>query len=77
MRIAIIIVHTLSEKHVSHSAVQVINDWLTAVNHQTISKLHRLGTLTTQLARHDYFAALSATLHDEFENTIAGSAPYI
>ena len=41
---------TLSEENVANGGIDVVTDWLTAVDHQTVDKLHRLGTLSTQLA---------------------------
>lgn len=55
------------------SCVYVIVDGVSAVDHQTIHKLHGLGPLTPELARHYHLTALGTTLHDEAQNTIAGS----
>merc|ERR1712179_493244 len=63
--------HTLSEKYVTDSSVDVLVAWLSAVDHKTIHKLHGLGSLTTELSRHNNLAALGTALHDESENTIA------
>lgn len=40
----------------------------------TYRELHGLSTSSTQLARDDNLATLSTTLHDESEDTIAGSS---
>ncbi len=58
----------------AYGAVQEVNDGLTAVDHEPISKLHGLGTLTTQLARHDHLTALGSALHDKLEHSVARSA---
>lgn len=54
------------------SGVHVIVDRVSTVDHETVHELHGLGPLTPELARHDHLTALSSTLHDEAENTIAG-----
>lgn len=41
---------------------------------KTYSELHGLGTGSTELARNDNLATLGTALHDEAEDTIAGSA---
>lgn len=46
---------------------------LTRVNHETVGELHRLGTSSTELARDDNLATLSARLHDEAQDTVAGA----
>lgn len=63
---------TLAEQDVANSGVHVIVDRVSAVDHQTIHKLHGLGPLTPELAGHDHLTALGTALHDETENTIAG-----
>lgn len=40
----------------------------------TYSELHGLGTSSPQLSGNNNLAALGAGLHDESENTVAGSA---
>ena len=54
--------------------VDIVIDRLARVDHQAVNKLHRLGTLSTQLARDDDFAALGTGLHDVADNTVAGAA---
>ena len=41
---------------------------------QTYSELHGLGTGSTELAGHNDLATLGTALHDETEDTIAGTA---
>jgi len=41
------------------------------VNHESIGKLHALGTSGTEFSRDNNLATLGTTLHDESENTIA------
>lgn len=48
--------------------------WLTRVDHETVGELHALGTSRTQLSGDNDLATLRAALHDESEDTIAGSA---
>jgi len=66
--------HTLLQEDVPDGVVNKVTRGLTRMDHEAISELHRLGTCRSQLARDDDFAALSARLHDETKNTIAGSA---
>jgi hypothetical protein len=47
---------------------------LRKTHHESINKLHGLGTSTTNLSRHNDFATLSSRLHDETNNTIASSS---
>jgi hypothetical protein len=47
---------------------------LSGVDHETVGELHRLGTSSTELARDDNLATLGAGLHDEAEDTVAGTA---
>jgi hypothetical protein len=44
------------------------------VDHEAVGELHGLGTGGAQLSRDDDLATLSTGLHDEAENSIAGSA---
>ena len=64
---------SLSEKNVSASHVNILIDWVSRVDHQTINKLHGLGSLTSQLATDHHLATLGSGLHDEPQHTIAGS----
>lgn len=64
---------TLAEQDVADSGVHVIVDWVSAVDHQTVHKLHGLGPLTPEFSRHDHLTTLGSALHDEAQNTIAGS----
>ena len=58
----------------SNCLINVVIHWIAAVNHQTVDKLHRLGTLTPQLAGHYHLAAFSTAFHDETQHTVASSA---
>jgi hypothetical protein len=42
--------------------------------YRTYRELHGLSTRSTELSRNDNLATLGATLHDESQNTIAGSS---
>lgn len=64
-------VPTLPQQDVTDCCVYIVVDGVSAVDHQAIHKLHGLGPLTPQLARHHNLAALGSTLHDEPQNTIA------
>lgn len=57
----------------SNSIVDELMSGLTRVNHETVGELHGLGTSSTELARHNDFAALCAGFHDEAEDTIAST----
>merc|ERR1712062_960459 len=62
----------LSEENVSAGHVHVLVDGISGVDHQTVNKLHGLGSLSSQLAAHHNLAALGSALHDEPEDSIAG-----
>merc|ERR1712019_279169 len=61
----------LSEENVPAGHVHVLVDGISGVDHQTVNKLHGLGSLSSQLAAHHNLAALSSALHDEPEDSIA------
>lgn len=63
--------NTLSQLDVLDGTLNVVVDWVTRVNHQTVDELHGLGTLTTELTRDDDLAALGARLHHEAKHTVA------
>merc|ERR1719333_616007 len=65
---------SLSQEDVSASHVNIIVDWVSGVDHQTINELHGLGSLSSQLAADHNLATLSSGLHDETEDTIACSS---
>ena len=52
--------------------IDVVVAWVTRVDHQAVDELHGLGSLTSELAGDNDLAALSARLHDESEDTVAG-----
>ena len=39
--------NTLAEENVTDGDVNVLGDWVTGVDHETVSEFHGLGTLTT------------------------------
>ena len=65
---------TLAEQDVAGGAVDELLGGLTGVDHEAVGELHGLGTGGTELAGDDNLAALGAALHDEAEDTIAGTA---
>ena len=65
---------SLSQKNVSASHVDILVDWVSRVDHQTIHELHGLGSLSSELARHHDLASLGSRLHDEAEDTVARSS---
>lgn len=54
-------------------AVDEVAGGLTGVDHEAVGELHGLGTGGTQLTGNDDLATLGAALHDEAEDTIAGT----
>jgi hypothetical protein len=44
------------------------------VDHETVRELHGLGTGSTQLSGNDNLTTLGTALHDESQDTVAGSA---
>jgi len=65
---------TLSHLDVADGFLDVLSAGLTRVNHDSITKLHSLGTLSTELSGDDNFTSAGTRLHDETEDTIAGTA---
>lgn len=53
--------------------VDIVDVGLTRVDHEPVDELHRLGTSGAELAGDDDFATLGARLHDESEDTVAGT----
>lgn len=66
--------NTLSEQNVTSGTVDELLGGLTGVNHEAIGELHGLGTSSTELARDDNLTTLGTRLHDEAEDTIAGTS---
>jgi hypothetical protein len=62
---------TLPEQDVSYSIINEVSRGLTGVDHESIGKLHRLGTSGTKFAGNDHLATLCTRLHDEAEDTVA------
>lgn len=65
--------HTLAEQDVTGGAVDKVLSGLTGVDHEAVGELHGLGTSSTELARNDDLATLGARLHDEAQDTVAGT----
>jgi hypothetical protein len=66
--------NTLSEEDVTGSVVDEVLGGLTRVNHEAVGELHGLGTGSTELTRDNNLTTLGTRLHDETENTIAGTS---
>ncbi len=64
---------TLAEEDVAHGDVNELAGRITGVDHETIGELHGLGTLGTEFARYHDLTTLGAGLHNEAQNTIAGT----
>lgn len=65
---------TLAEENVAGGAVDEVERGLTGVDHEAVGELHALGASGAQLTRYDDLAALGTGLHDETEDTVAGTA---
>ncbi|KAH6604001.1 hypothetical protein Trco_007447 [Trichoderma cornu-damae] len=65
---------TLSEQNVAGGAVDEVLGGLARVDHEAVGELHGLGAGGTELSGDDNLAALGARLHDEAQDTIAGTA---
>ena len=62
---------TLSHHHVTDGGVNILSGGETSLNHITISILLGLGSLASELSRHNNLGTLSTGLHHETEYTIA------
>src|SRR5436305_549209 len=56
---------TLSQKNVSDSRVDVILSWISRLDHVSISKLHALCSLCSELSGYGDFTILCTVLHDK------------
>ena len=66
--------NTLSEHNVTHGDVEVVLDWSTRRDHVSVTELHGLGSLGSELTRDDNLATLGPVLHHEAQDTIARSS---
>jgi len=57
--------YTLPEHNIPYGAVDGVNSRLAGVKHETVGKLHRLGTGSAKLFRDNNFTALGTGLHNE------------
>lgn len=64
---------TLAEQNVAGGAVDEVAGGLAGVDHEAVGELHGLGTGGTQLSGDDDLATLGAGLHDEAQDTVAGT----
>lgn len=64
---------TLAEKDVTGGAVDELLGGLAGVDHEAVGELHGLGTGGTELSGDDDLATLGAGLHDEAQDTVAGT----
>lgn len=65
---------TLAEHDVADSSVNVVVNRVTRLDHVTITELHGLGTLASELSRDNDLKTLGSTLHDEADDSVAGTA---
>lgn len=64
---------TLAEEDVASGSVDEVLARLAGVDHEAVRELHGLGTGGAELARDDDLATLGLGLHDEAEDTVAGT----
>lgn len=64
---------TLAEQDVTGGGVDELLGGLTRVDHEAVGELHGLGTGSTELSGDDDLATLGAGLHDEAQDTVAGT----
>lgn len=65
---------TLAHQHVANGSVNIVLAGLARVDHQAVHKLHRLGTLAAQLTGDDNLGTTGTALHNEADDTVAGTA---
>jgi hypothetical protein len=65
---------TLTHHNVTSGIVLEDDSTVTRLHHVTITELHGLGSLTTQLAGNYNLNTLGARLHGSADNTVAGSS---
>ena len=51
--------NSLSEEDVSDSGIDVLGDWVSGVDHKSVSEFHGLGSLTSQFTRDDDLTTLN------------------
>ena len=61
---------TLSQVYVTNGHIDVFLDRIATVDHESVSKFHWLGPLSSKFSRHDDLATFGSTLHDESHDTI-------
>jgi len=66
--------NTLAQQDVAGGSVNELTGRLARVDHEAVSELHGLGAGSAKLAGDDNLATLGTALHDEAENTVAGTA---
>ena len=64
---------TLAEENVTGGVVDEVLSGLTGVDHEAVGELHGLCAGSTELSGDDNLATLGAALHDEAQDTIAGT----
>ena len=62
---------TLAKEDVADGLVHIVCGGGTGLDHVTIDELHGLGTLSTELTRHNDFTTLGSAVHDEAQHTVA------
>lgn len=65
--------NTLAEQDVASGVVNEVLGGLTGVDHEAVGELHALGAGSAELTRDDNLATLGTRLHDEAQDTIAGT----
>jgi hypothetical protein len=65
--------NSLSHHNVTDGHIGVDLSGVTGLDHVTISELHSLGTLSSELSGDNNLATLGGGLHDESDNTVAST----
>jgi hypothetical protein len=65
---------TLSHENVTNGHIGVNLSGMSSLDHVTITELHTLGTLSTELSSDNNFATLGRSFHHESDNTVASTS---
>ena len=65
--------HTLLDEDVTHSHIDELLAGVTGLDHVSLLELHSVGTLLTQLSRHNDLAALGSSLQSAADHSVRGT----
>lgn len=65
--------HTLLDEDVTHSHIDELLAGVTGLDHVSLLELHGVGTLLTQLSRHNDLAALGSSLQSAADHSVRGT----